>query len=152
MAKLPTAILFNTDSVEVNLGDGDTLPANITGFALVAKDDTIARFIACDEEGRLVSAPGAATTYTQAYANTSKVEVNHGLGQFPAVTVYETTRGTAFGGGGFGIEGFGLAGGALPEEIVHLGVGFVLFYVDDDNFTVLFPEYQQSGIIEWQEV
>lgn len=152
MAKQPTAVLFSTYGVELALRDGDTLPANITGLQLVGKDDTTARFVVVDDEGRIVLAPPSSSTYTQAYSDTSKVEVEHLLGQFPEVSVWESVRGTAFGAGEFGVGLFGMSGGALPDEVVRQGVGFVLFYVDADNFTVLFPEHQSSGFVEWQEV
>jgi hypothetical protein len=144
--------LRNSDGVEIHLKDGDIFPIDITGIQFVGKNGTIARFVVVDTEGRIITAPQSSRIYTQPYSNTSKVEVNHGLGQFPDVRVWEVVRGTAFGAGLAGVGGFGLSGGALPDEVVRLGVGFVLFYLDDDSFTVLFPEHQEGGVVEWVEV
>jgi hypothetical protein len=124
----------------------------IEGNVKPAVYGSLKKFLSVDSEGRLISAPSASSTYTQAYSDTSKVEVEHNLDQFPEVTVWTTTRGTAFGAGGFGVSLNGLSGGALPDTIVRLDVGFVLFHVDSNNFTVLFPDEQVSGYVEWREV
>jgi len=143
--------LRNSDGVEVHLKDGDTFPANITGIQIVGKDDTEARFIAVDDRGRLIAAPPGATSSSQEFTNAYQVDVEHNLGQFPTVRVWRYTLGAAFGAGYFGQGLFGYSGTALPDMIVRENVGFVLFYIDPNNFSVIFAQHE-SGFVEWMEV